>query len=88
MTKYSAQIGLPSLKSAVGAWSAGYKAPAHRSLVTKYTRYTHNNQEGLHESEWRTAVDQNLQAVWLGKATPAQGAATTATAINRILQSQ
>lgn len=88
MTKYAAQIGLPSLKSASSAWSEGYKAPAHRALVLKYTRWTHNNQEGLHESEWRTAVGQNLQAVWLGKVSPAQGAKTTASAIDRILQSQ
>jgi multiple sugar transport system substrate-binding protein len=87
MTKYAAQIGLPSLKSAASAWSAGYKAPAHRALVLKYMKYTHNNQEGLHENEWRTAVDQNLDAVWLGKVTPAKGAQTTASAINRILQS-
>ncbi len=87
MTKYAAQIGLPGLKSAAPAWSAGYKGPAHRALVLKWMRWTHNNQEGLHENEWRTAVDQNLQAVWLGKMSPAQGAKVTATAINRILQS-
>ncbi len=87
MTKYAAQIGLPSLKSAAYAWSAGYKAPAHRALVLKWMRWTHNNQEGLHENEWRTAVDQNLQAVWLGKVSPEQGAKTTAAAIDRILQS-
>ncbi len=87
MTKYAAQIGLPSLKSAQAAWSTGYRAPAHRALITQYTRWTHNNQEGLHENEWRTAVDQNLQAVWLGKVSPAQGAKTTAAAVDRILQS-
>jgi multiple sugar transport system substrate-binding protein len=87
MTKYAAQIGLPSLKSAAGAWFGGYAVPAHRALIKKYMRWTHNNQEGLHESEWRTALDQNLQAVWLGKVSPAQGARTTASAIDRILQS-
>jgi multiple sugar transport system substrate-binding protein len=87
MTKYAAQIGLPSLKSAAGAWFGGYAVPAHRALIKKYIRWTHNNQEGLHESEWRTALGQNLQAVWLGKVSPAQGARTTAAAIDRILQS-
>jgi multiple sugar transport system substrate-binding protein len=87
MTKYSALIGLPSLKSAATAWSAGYKVPAHRAVVLKGMSWTHNNQEGFHELEWRTAVAQNLQAVWLGKVSAAQGAKTTATAIDRILQS-
>jgi multiple sugar transport system substrate-binding protein len=87
MTKYAAQIGLPSLKSAAGAWFGGYAVPAHRALIKKYIRWTHNNQEGLHENEWRNAVDQNLDAVWLGKMSPAQGAKTTAAAIDRILQS-
>jgi multiple sugar transport system substrate-binding protein len=87
MTTFAAQIGLPSLKSAAGAWFGGYAVPAHRALIKPYMRWTHNNQEGLHENEWRTALDQNLQAVWLSKASPAQGAKTTAAAIDRILQS-
>ncbi len=86
MTKYSTAIGLPGLKSAQAAWGTP-KRPAHRGIMSKYMQWTHNNQEGLHEAEWRAALGQNLQAVWLGRATPEQGAKTTAAAIDRILQS-
>jgi ABC-type glycerol-3-phosphate transport system substrate-binding protein len=87
MTKYLSQVGMPSLKSAAASWSQGYSGPAHRGLVTHYMRYTHNNQQGLHENEWRNVVGQNLQAVWLGKETPQAGAQATGAAIDRILQS-